>query len=634
MAPGVTFWDAGEFIAAAKVLGIPHPPGTPMFVVPLHVWAQVLWFLPYAVATNLFSAFCTGVAGGLAAFFVGRAVGAVKNAPWIGLAAGLTSGAMSTVWSNATETEVYAASLLLVMMTIVAADVAGRTGDPRWLTLTAYLIAFAVPLHTSALVAVPAVIWLVVDRGDNSFAWGIGGLLFGVATIAAGVSRWSAPLVAIGVVIIAVLGTLRRLQARESGRTALAALGVTVVALSALLFLLIRARHDPAINQGDPSSVRRLADAVSRAEYDVAGLWPRRAPVWLQISNWFEYADWQVALSFAPSVIPNVARVVATLVFAGLGVAGSFWHRETDRRTWRALLVLFVSGSLGVIVYLNLKAGTSFGYSFIPDGDAHEARDRDYFFVLGFWAWGLWAAMGAVRLAARFRFPPQAGVVFAALPLFLNWSAVNRRSEPESHLPSELARQMLDDLPERAILFAAGDNDTYPLWYEQQANGRRRDVTVVTLPLLEANWNFVEFGRRSGLDLGAMPAGAGARAKRIANVARASGRPIAVTIAVDGEDREVLGSGWTMKGLFAVSAAAPEDSNALDTLSAVMAVDTAAVSTTRDLIARRLGRLTVRESVDPVDDYAIRLLSCPRLVLLRNPSAAEIASLASFCNLR
>jgi hypothetical protein len=296
--------------------------------------------------------------------------------------------------------------------------------------------------------------------------------------------------------------------------------------------------------------------------------------------------------------------------------------------------VLFVSGSLGVIVYLNLKAGTSFGYSFIPDGDAHEARDRDYFFVLGFWAWGLWAAMGAVRLAARFRLPVQAGVVLAAMPIVLNWSAVNRRSEPESLLPSELARQMLDSLPERAVLFTAGDNDTYPLWYEQQANRRRPDVSVVTLPLLEANWNFAEFGRRSGLDLGAMPRGEEARSGRIAAVARASGRPIAVTIAVDGDDRQVLGSGWVMKGLFAVSAVATEQSNALDTLSAVMQVDTAAVTTTRDLIAKRLGSLTVRESIDPVDDYAIRLLSCPRLVLLRNPSSAEIASLASFCNLR
>ena len=54
LAPGVTFWDAGEFIAAAHSLGIPHPPGTPLFVVLLNAWARAFAFLPFAIATNLF----------------------------------------------------------------------------------------------------------------------------------------------------------------------------------------------------------------------------------------------------------------------------------------------------------------------------------------------------------------------------------------------------------------------------------------------------------------------------------------------------------------------------------------------------------------------------------------------------
>src|SRR5262249_47264534 len=118
-------------------------------------------------------------------------------------------------------------------------------------------------------------------------------------------------------------------------------LAATCVALSGVLFLLLRARHDPPVNQGNPGTWAHLGDVIGRRQYAVAGLWPRQAPLWLQVANWFEYADWQFALSLAPSVIPSVARVVATLLFGALGVAGMRWHRSFDRRTWTAFAILF-----------------------------------------------------------------------------------------------------------------------------------------------------------------------------------------------------------------------------------------------------------------------------------------------------
>ena len=67
LAPTVTFWDAGEFIAAAKTLGIPHPPGTPLFVMIAHVWAMLFPVGEYAVRTNLLSALLSAAGAGFSA---------------------------------------------------------------------------------------------------------------------------------------------------------------------------------------------------------------------------------------------------------------------------------------------------------------------------------------------------------------------------------------------------------------------------------------------------------------------------------------------------------------------------------------------------------------------------------------
>ena len=63
LAPTVTFWDAGEFIAAARTLGVPHPPGTPLFVMIAHVWGLLAPVGEYAnplAAKKSVTGFVTG----------------------------------------------------------------------------------------------------------------------------------------------------------------------------------------------------------------------------------------------------------------------------------------------------------------------------------------------------------------------------------------------------------------------------------------------------------------------------------------------------------------------------------------------------------------------------------------------
>ncbi len=639
LAPDVTFWDAGEFIAAAYSLGIPHPPGTPLFVLLLHDWAKLLPFLPYAIACNLFSAVCTAVAGGLSAVLIshGPRLERGRNDGWYVLGGALCAGAMSSVQLNATETEVYAASIALVAITLAVANHAGRTASARWRVLTAYLIVLAVPLHLSALIAAPVAVYLAASNDDGLIDWQTAFALFGVFVAAVGAGRASWPLGIAGVVIIIssppLAGQMWRSSPRQTPGSA-RLLFVTALAASAVFVMLVRARHDPGINQGNPATLASLAEVISRRQYDVPGLWPRTAPIWLQFANWFEYADWQVALSLGSTPVPTIGRTTMTVVFALFGVVGAGAHRAADRRQWRAVLLLLLCGSLGVALYLNMRASPSFGWGILPANAIHEARERDYFFVLGFWAWALWAGYGAVTIAQRLRLRPVFGVIVAALPIALNWSAVTRRREPESRLPRRLAEALLLSAPQGAVLFVDGDNDTYPLWFLQQVESLRRDVTIVTVPLLGATWYGAELARRHDL----LPPGGdhgtyGSLSAEIAARARRLGRPVAASVSLDARTRNQLASDWRLSGLVYVERAGSADSAGTRSERNI-GIDTAAARAWSQRIEQWRGGRQTRGSTDSMDDYALGLLACPRLYLLAKPDSAQADSLASLCNRR
>ncbi|HJR62657.1 MAG TPA: DUF2723 domain-containing protein, partial [Gemmatimonadaceae bacterium] len=191
----MTFWDAGELIAAVHSLGIPHPPGTPLFVLVARATSDALAPLPRAFAVNLLSAVSTAAACGILAWLTWRWMRSRAAA----FAAAVCAGSMSTVWLNATESEAYAVSLLLVAAILFAADRARETGRWPWLVLTAYGIALAVPVHVGALVVVPAAVVLVARSPDGGIRWSMAGTLAAVGFLVLGVGLASPGMVAAAV---------------------------------------------------------------------------------------------------------------------------------------------------------------------------------------------------------------------------------------------------------------------------------------------------------------------------------------------------------------------------------------------------------------------------------------------------
>jgi hypothetical protein len=343
------------------------------------------------------------------------------------------------------------------------------------------------------------------------------------------------------------------------------AAAVTLLGWSAVMIMLVRARHLPFLNQGDPGTVASLLDVMSRAQYDVAGLWPRRAPLWLQLGNIIQYADWQVALSLWNDVTPSLLRTPFSVLAGGLGVVGAVAHWRTHTVTARALTVLMLLATVGVCLQLNLRAGPSFGIGVLPATAAHEARERDYFYALAFWGWGLWIGIGAVALTTRSRAPNWLAAAIPALVIGGNWSAVTRAAWPDRLLTTAIAGELLEHVPRNGLLLTAGDNDTYPLWYRQAVDGHRADVQVVVMSLLPANWYLRESARR----VGPFATDSGGQSDPLTRAAWLARQKldvrggVAISILVDAATRTELGrlagiTCWRRAGLIDIGTAARE----------------------------------------------------------------------------
>lgn len=496
----VTRWDSGEFLAAVYSLGIPHPPGTPLYVLAARVWASIPAPLPFAMQVNLFSAVC----GAAAVTLLGLLVRRWSGDTIAGVAATLCAGGTATLWLSATEAEVYAPALLAATLLLAIPEWV-RGGSYRTWTLLAFAAGLAWTLHPAALVTLPAAVLLAFNRPGTEVPRAPGGGLLNIA----------------------------------------GPVGATLLGISVVLFLLIRAQHDPAINQGNPVTIGALRDVLMREQYPSYGFWPRQAPLWLQLGNWFEYADWQFALGLAPGAPPSWLRTPITVGFALLGAIGLAAHRRIDRRSWWAMLLAFLAATVGLVLYLNMRLGPSFGGDFLPAGALREARERDYFFIAAFVLWGTWAGFGAVLLGRRLGggpTTPEGGgrarratpwltgaVIVSAAPLLLNYRYIHDQRVAAGWTTRAEAAGILESLPADAVFLALGDNDTYPLWYAQVVEGVRPDVAVITVPLLATRWNREEIARRHGFSSVVPATGTSAAVAAVCKDAAAASRPVLLT---------------------------------------------------------------------------------------------------------
>ncbi|HSM37686.1 MAG TPA: DUF2723 domain-containing protein [Longimicrobiales bacterium] len=471
LAPTTAFWDTSEYIATAHILGIPHPPGNPLFVVFARAWDLLLTPIvgSTAVRLNLFSALMSALAHGFWFLVAHRILSDFSESRTFRLVgagvAVLLSATAFTVWNQSNVNEkVYTVSLLTIALLSWLAfrwrDNLGSPKDHNLILLGAYILALSVGNHLMAFLAAPAlfVFILLVDRSV--------------------LTEWR---LYAGMALVAVIG------------------------LSIHLYLPLRAVLDPVINEVDPSTLTALKEAILREQYDkppfTALPWDPRLPrspelFVAQVGNYLQYFDWQWARSLAgnDSTFGGL-RPLFTALFTALGGIGAYWHYRRDRKGFAYIAILFATMSLGLVVYLNFKYGYSWARDRFPAQVMHEVRERDYFFIVSFSMWGLWAGVGLAALwqrlgdrlggAARGLKLASPLLILGFVPLFVNWSWASRDYDWAAR---DWAYNLLNSVEPYGVLITNGDNDTFPLWYLQEVEGIRRDVQVIVMSYLNTPW--------------------------------------------------------------------------------------------------------------------------------------------------
>ena len=153
------------------VLGIPHPPGTPLFVMIAHVWGMLVPVGEFAARTNLLSALFSAAGAGCFFLVVHESLRDMEPPPAARRGAGGRARCSArftfTNWQNSNETEVYAVATFTIARDVVAGDaVAARAGARRaprdCSSSIVYLAGLSIGNHLLALLAGPAVVAFLV----------------------------------------------------------------------------------------------------------------------------------------------------------------------------------------------------------------------------------------------------------------------------------------------------------------------------------------------------------------------------------------------------------------------------------------------------------------------------------------
>jgi len=260
MAPTLSFWDCGEFIASAYTLGIPHPPGTPFFVFFARVAIILLPMVDeIAKRVNYISVFTSAATVYVIVLFTWDLLAklAKDTSRFILAAASLCAGFLlmfsDTFWFNAVEAEVYGFAMFLVMLISYLALLYLDNKEDKYLVLICYLAFLGIGVHLYTMITIPAIFILLLFADGTPFKalrekwplWVTGVILFSAVYA---ISSF----ITLSVILMVILLAAWFATKNKNVCLALAFTVVALIGFSTHLYIPIRSELNPIIDENDP----------------------------------------------------------------------------------------------------------------------------------------------------------------------------------------------------------------------------------------------------------------------------------------------------------------------------------------------------------------------------------------------
>ena len=463
MAPSVSYWDCGEFIAVSYTLGVPHPPGSPLFL----LLGRIASLLPFsediAFRVNLLSP----LSSAFAVFFLYLIIVQVVNhwrgkintnrealiAFGAGIVGSLTFAFTDSHWFNAVEAEVYAFSTfftaIVVWLILKWSEKADEEGHERYVLIIAYMIGLATGLHLLNLLTLPFVALVIYFR-KYKFEWKSFGITMvitavvffiihnviikGMPKIAEAIGVFST-----GILIIAVFGAMvwAVLNQKKLMSVALTSMVLVLIGYSTYALIFIRSNQDPGIDENDPETVEAFISYLEREQYGDVGILPRRFNGVPPIHEVVGYPEGP-GRSFSSSQKRTYSRHESSKQwdyfwdyqirkmynryflwqFAGRGPAsepgvikmGANNNEDGVDLSQFGLPIAFLLGILGMFYHAYKDERMAFsimslfimtGYAIIiyVNQDDPQPRERDYSYVGSFFAFSVWIGVGTAAIS-------------------------------------------------------------------------------------------------------------------------------------------------------------------------------------------------------------------------------------------